>query len=1450
MVAGRDGHSINPSISADGKWVVFQSEATFFDKLEQGSLKPMNQVRDSDIYLHHVPTGQTYRVSFGWDGAEPDGESFNPSISPNGSYIAYESNATNLVKEDTNGKRDVFLYRNEYKDSGLSGKNSRVSVSSKGDEVLTGSSYSASVSDDGSVAFSSSANDLVSQAIDTNNASDVFLHDPSGSTKLISRSIDGQSANADSYSPSISGDGTKVAYSSRASDLVKGDQNGKQDVFFSDPSKDVTKVVSKSKDPVKSLTANDNSFSPSISYDGDFVAFVSRATDIVSGTATSERRVYLRDQSAGEEKGELVAAGDEPEISSDAYGRYDGHFIGYQDSASGMAMVYSRQPGTHTVVSVTSKNVEVSGSSPDISANGRYAAFDSNSTDLKRTYLGRGLISWSELISEAQFNALPCEGVECSAVYLRDTSSKASEPGPAGDGDIPSKSKLVADNEPKGAGKPTKLSITLERDHASHEFKDVEMLLPLGIGASTKIPKCPSIDDVYQGKCPTASKLGTIHADLTFIDNLQDIASLMGDKYKQQQKLGIDGNVYFGEPAPGDVGLLYAEVNDTDLLPKPVVVPIRLSVIEGQHYRVKARAEAIPNSVDDTFIKYYPPNLGDKLEIGTVYPNITRIKITMDGETKGTNGHPFLTNPTFSSTDPPIEEKLTGVDATIFNYGGSKLSRFSGYQVEGAAGLPFNPKIDIELSNPKPNQVTDVTATLTKPAGDADMRRAFITLPAGLWVNAEAKVGFCSEQQIADWQGADGPCGDVKPVGTATLDTPILDMPEGDAYMIETPEGKPMRMAVIFDGLVKLKLYGEIKLTKEGRIEVAFKDIPPYPVNTFKLTAWGLLKTGGVACGDQKLAADATFIAWEKEIVPKQVKPSLASGGDCNQSYQGSFQPKLSVSSANHQAGASPGTLSVSVTRAAWDDPLTAFNMRAPTGFIGDLDATPVKCTYEQVESGNPPSGCQIGTVEAVAQIFDGKEVNVSGNLYNGVPSAGDFGLFIASFDMPEIAGDGKLVLSSTVNPTDNASVIKTKVEGIRPEYSVVKVKMNIWGSQKSGQDGPLLMNSTFCSEGAFDITAFSSQKAQFTNSSPYTSTGCPLPFEPKLDVSLSTTKPGSAPVIKTVVSQRPDETATKRMELHFQGFQADITKIETCTFVQKSLDSCPPQSKVAQIEAAAWPLSQPLTGSVYLAAGMQKAFITLRGAVNIDLVGDLKIGVSDGSVTLAVDGMPPISGTSISAQLEGGQFTIPAKCVSEGDGPKISLTSTSYSGQTASRSKTFPICGPVAQPSIGLKAKLKPRVAGKAANATFTVTHKGSQPLGKLKIKLGSKRGKRLIVNRKLLKRLSRKRGRAIGRLTLKAKGGKRVASPLRAKGGKVRAMGGKVILSIKGNQVQLSGLGRVKASSGSEAQSYRIAIFGRRGGLLRNPKKKGLVTFTATAPSGTGKVLKAKSIVRVKPR
>jgi len=332
--------------------------------------------------------GRTEPISVASDRTFGSSDSHRPSVSADGTVIAFDGPASNLVPDDTNGAYDVFV-----RDM-VTGVTTRVSVGSDGAQG-NGASRTPSISADGRyVAFASAASTLVPG--DTNAAGDIFVHDlGAGTTQRVSVATGGAQADLVSTSPALSADGRRVAFDSAASTLVPGDTNAVEDVFVHDRDTGITERVSVA---ASGGQGDGGSLRPSMSADGRHVAFWSNAANLAPGDTNGWADVFVHDRETGATERVSVASSgteglglalsDYPSMSA------DGRFVAFQSQAANLVpgdtnaasdvFVHDRETGATERVSVAAEGSQGNNHSyqPSVSADGRHVAFASLATNL------------------------------------------------------------------------------------------------------------------------------------------------------------------------------------------------------------------------------------------------------------------------------------------------------------------------------------------------------------------------------------------------------------------------------------------------------------------------------------------------------------------------------------------------------------------------------------------------------------------------------------------------------------------------------------------------------------------------------------------------------------------------------------------------------------------------------------------------------------------------------------------------------------------------------------------------------------------------------------------------------------------------------------------------------------------------------------------------------------
>lgn len=383
-IFGAPGNSASNGVATNinGNFVAFFSDAS--------NLVPNDTNEARDVFIRDLSANVTERISVSSGGQQANGPSHSaggaPAMSDDGQVVAFYSDATNLVGNDTNGKRDVFVRVRG------PGTTELISVASDGITQGNGPSVSPGISADGRfVAFQSLASNLVPG--DTNGVADIFVRDRVAHT--TERVCGGVQGNGASSAPAISADGNVVAFASAATNLVPGDTNGQLDIFVCNRSTGAIERVSVASNGTQ---GNGDSILPAINGDGTVVGFKSLADNLVSGDNNNLVDVFVRDRTAGttERISVNINGGDAndfsfpPSISRDgryvAFGSFGTNIVPNDINHSSDVFVRDRRNAFTVQVDKNANGDAANGGVPDIapaiSGDGKQIAFVSFATNL------------------------------------------------------------------------------------------------------------------------------------------------------------------------------------------------------------------------------------------------------------------------------------------------------------------------------------------------------------------------------------------------------------------------------------------------------------------------------------------------------------------------------------------------------------------------------------------------------------------------------------------------------------------------------------------------------------------------------------------------------------------------------------------------------------------------------------------------------------------------------------------------------------------------------------------------------------------------------------------------------------------------------------------------------------------------------------------------------------
>ncbi|HEU4700994.1 MAG TPA: hypothetical protein VFS37_00815, partial [Conexibacter sp.] len=550
----------------------------------------------------------------------------------------------------------------------------------------------------------------------------------------------------------------------------------------------------------------------------------------------------------------------------------------------------------------------------------------------------------------------------------------------------------------------------------------------------------------------------------------------------------------------------------------------------------------------------------------------------------------------------------------------------------GCDRVPFDPTLNAQpLAGTRAAGPSAFAFDITIPqddnsdtVGQSDLRKAVVTLPAGVRVNPSSAdgLGACTSAQIALRSDAAPSCPDNSKIGTVTIDTPLLDVPVTGGVYLATPFDNPFNSLVAIyivasaKGVV-IKLPGEVSLDARTRqITTTFDNNPQLPFSRLHLE----FKSGPRApmalpnrCGTY--TTHAVLTGWNGRVVEQDSSFSLAENAK-GRPCPPEFSPGFSAGTVSNSAGSSSSFL-MRFTRGDEDQELSGLTVELPRGLTGRI-ARAELCSDAQAGADACPAGSRIGDVTVGAGAGSNPFFIESGKAYltgpyNGAP----FGVAIV---VPAVAGPfdlGKVTVRSALFVDKHDATVRivsdpfpTILQGIPLDVRDVRVDVN-----KPG----FFLNPTSCAEKRITGTLTSTEGAKANVSDRFQAAECAsLGFKPRMVMRVGGrghTRAGqTSPFTTRLTMPQRNQSNVRFVRVTLpRTINARLNTInDACTRAEFESDirKCA-HAKAGSAVASTPLLRRPLRGSVFFVRNgnpIPDLFVALRGQVDFDLVGRISI--------------------------------------------------------------------------------------------------------------------------------------------------------------------------------------------------------------------------------------------------
>jgi hypothetical protein len=752
--------------------------------------------------------------------------------------------------------------------------------------------------------------------------------------------------------------------------------------------------------------------------------------------------------------------------------------------------------------------------------------------------------------------------------------------------------------------------------------KDVRVDLPPGLSVNPQAAPLCTTDQLAASACPAASRVGT-----NYVQAVSPVlpALITAPVYNIDPPPGVPAKFGFTVPITGDVIYLtggvawdgdYHESFVINDLPSSIPLASTRLVFDG-------------TAGDGTFIT---------LPSGCAGPQTTQLHVDSYADPS--------TQLAYSATTP--------------------------VGVTGCQGLPFAPTIATTTDTHQAGAPAGLTLDVTlpqNPAGKdqpntATLRDASVALPAGMSLNPSAATGLqgCTDEQLGRGTTRPVACPAGSAIGDVAIETPVLPAHavSGKVYLGQPISGDPLsgdEYRIFLDAEsarygISVRLVGHVRADPTtGQLTATFSDNPQIPVSLVHVALRGGPNAPLVnppTCGNS--TTHATFTSWGGQTATADSALPVDAG--CPGAT--GFGPGFAAAPSDAQAGSSPASFALGVTRADSDQPLSRIDVSLPPGLLAKPAGIPL-CSDAQAAAGTCDDPSRIGSV-AVTAGAGPAPFGLGGRVYLTGPYAGaPYGLSIV---VPAVAGPfdlGTVVVRAAVqlDPTDAhvhvvSDPLPTILDGVPLLVRSVAVTIDRPDTMRNPTScAPLAIAAVFTSAGG--LTA--------PGSSPFAPLDCQkLGFAPTTTIALTNatqTVDGKHPGVDAKVVQKPGEANIKQVKVSLPlSLALDPDNAETlCEYADGLRDACPAKSVIGSATATTPLLDHPLRGKVFFVKGVRfdkngKAIPTLPTLL-VELRGDIALNLRAASsvdhdhlVTTFAD-IPDAAVSSFRLQLNGGRHGI-----------------------------------------------------------------------------------------------------------------------------------------------------------------------------------------------------------------